>query len=123
MKRKRRNKDKKFEGVKVSHLVKQRSYKAPLQEEEERARQDQSQDNYVLAKLFSKSGVHSALQHDAIVEGDQADYAIVESEANEVARSAVRAMKNSRRDCHRAETGAVNWTGTNGARNRPKFGP
>ena len=122
-KHKRKHKDKKFEGVKVPHLVKQRRYKAPLQEEEEKARQDQSQDNYVLAKLFSKSGVHSALQHDAIVEGEQADYAIVESEANEVARNAVRAMKNSRRDCHRAETGAVNWTGNNGARNKPKFGP
>ena len=122
-KHKRKHKDKKFDGVKVPHLVKQRRYKAPLQEEEEKARQDQSQDNYVLAKLFSKSGVHSALQHDAIVEGEQADYAIVESEANEVARNAVRAMKNSRRDCHRAETGAVNWTGNNGARNKPKFGP
>ena len=103
--------------------MKQRRYKAPLQEETERERQDQSQDNYVLAKLFSKSGVHSALQHDAIVEADQADYAIVETEANEVARAAVRAMKASRRDCLTAEAGTPNWTGNNGGRSKPKFGP
>ena len=49
-----------------------------------------------LFEPFLKSGVHSALQHDAIVDGGEADYAIVETEANEVAKAAVRAMKNSR---------------------------
>ena len=95
----------------------------PRERQTERERQDQSQDNYVLAKLFSKSGVHSALQHDAIVEADQADYAIVETEANEVARAAVRAMKASRRDCLTAEAGTPNWTGNNGGKSKPKFGP
>lgn len=115
-------KGKKFEGVKVSHLVKQRKFKAPLQDEEEEARISESQDSYVLAKLFAKSGVHSALQHDAIVDNDTPDFAIAESEASEVARRAVRAMKESRRECLRAEAGVPNWTGANGGLKK-RFGP
>ena len=57
------------------------------------------------------------------MEGNQADYAIVESEANEVARRAVRAMKSSRRECLPAESGTPNWTGTNGGIKKKKFGP
>ena len=83
-KKHKKHKVKKFEGVKVPHLVKQRRYKAPQQsersQEEGEEEEEKSQNNYVLAKLFAKSGVHSILQHDAIVDGDQADYAIVESE-------------------------------------------
>ena len=126
-KKHKKHKVKKFEGVKVPHLVKQRRYKAPQQTERSQEggeeEEEKSQNNYVLAKLFAKSGVHSALQHDAIVDGDQADYAIVESEANEVARRAVRAMKSSRRECLTAESGTPNWTGSNGGSSRNKFGP
>ena len=107
----------------MSHLVKQRKFKAPLQEDEDEAKVSESQDNYVLAKLFAKSGAHSALQHDAIVDSDAPDFAIVETEANEVAKQAIRAMKESRRDCPRAEAGVPNWTGNNGGLKRPKFGP
>ena len=120
--RKDKVKGKKFEGVKVSHLVKKRKFKAPLQDEEEEARISESQDSYVLAKLFAKSGVHSALQHDAIVDNDTPDFAIAESEATEVARRAVRAMKESRRECLRAEAGVPNWTGSNGGLKK-RFGP
>ena len=120
--RKDKVKGKKFEGVKVSHLVKKRKFKAPLQDEEEEARISESQDSYVLAKLFAKSGVHSALQHDAIVDNDTPDFAIAESEASEVARRAVRAMKESRRECLRAEAGVPNWTGANGGLKK-RFGP
>ena len=127
-KKHKKHKVKKFEGVKVPHLVKQRKYKAPQQREKgkqkgEEEEEEKSQNNYVLAKLFAKSGVHSALQHDTIVDGDQADYAIVESEANEVARRAVLAMRSSRRDCLTAESGTPNWTGSNGGIKRNKFGP
>merc|ERR1719300_1451002 len=50
-------KDKRFEGVKVSHLVKKRNYKAPLVNEEDEAKVAKNQDEYVLGKLFAKSGV------------------------------------------------------------------
>ena len=122
-KHKQKHKRKKFEGVKVSHLVKQRKYKAPLQNEEDQARISETQDSYVLAKLFAKSGVHSALQHDAIVDNDTPDFAIVESEAAEAAKKAVRAMKESRRECLRAEAGVPNWTGSHGGLSKKRFGP
>merc|ERR1712059_95597 len=75
-----------------------------------------------MGKLMAKSGVHSAVQHEAIVDADVADYAILESEANETARKAVRAMKDSRQQCMRAEAGVPNWTGSNGGLGKLKFG-
>jgi len=110
----------KFEGERVPNLVKTRKYQPPLQDEEEEEKSAQSQDNYVLARLFAKTGVHSAVQHDAILEDGTADYAIIESEANKVASEAINALKASRRECMRAETGVPNWTGTHG-KVRKKF--
>ena len=103
-----------FEGERVPHLLKTRRYKPPIQDEEEAEKTAQSQDNYVLARLFAKSGVHSAVQHDAIVDGRLQDYAIIESEANKVADLAISALRASRRECMAAETGVPNWTGQNG---------
>ena len=120
--KKEKKKYKKFEGERVPNLVKQRKFKAPVLELEEQEKNSQCQDNYVLSKLFAKSGVHSAVQHDAIVDSGEADYAIVESEAAEVASSAIKAMKESRRECLRAEAGVPNWTGNNGGKKKPKFG-
>ena len=34
----------------------------------------------MLAKLFKKSGVHSAVQHDVIMDNSTADYAVIETE-------------------------------------------
>ena len=68
-------------------------------------------DNYVLAKLFKKSGVHSAVQHDVIMDTATADYAIIESEAKRAADEAMAALRASRAHCQRAESGIPNWTG------------
>jgi len=106
----------------LPHLVKSRRYKPPVQDEKEQEEASRNQDNYVLSKLFAKSGVHSAVQHDAIIDGGGPDYAIVESEASEIAKQAIRAMKESRRECLRAEAGVPNWTGNNGGLKKPKFG-
>ena len=117
-------KDKKFEGqVRVSHLDKQRLFKAPMQDNEESKMCSASQDNYVLSKLFSKTGVHSAVQHDMIVDGGGADNAIVEAEANKLAKEAVKALKMSRRQCSRVEAGTPTWTGQNGGpKQKQRFG-
>ena len=76
----------------------------------------------MLTKLFSKSGVIGGIQHDSIMDDRTSDYAIVESEATEKAKRAVAAMKASRQECLRAETGVPNWTGHNGGMKKPKFG-
>ena len=43
------------------------------------------------------AGVHSALEHTRIMESSVADYALVEAEANRVAREAVRNVRLSRK--------------------------
>jgi hypothetical protein len=112
-KKKKRKKDKKFEGTRVPHLTKVRPYRPPAEfpspegeeEDSEDSKQERkkatdaaAQDDYVLAKLFAKSGgVHSALRHDAIVDDDAADHALLEAEAAQAAKAAVRALRDSRR--------------------------
>ncbi|KAM6956342.1 DNA excision repair protein ERCC-6 [Aplochiton taeniatus] len=86
-----------FEGHHISHLVKRRTYKKEQeQEEEEQKKDERKSDDYVLAKLFKKSGIHSVMQHDSIMEASNPDFVLVEAEANRVAKDALRALKVSR---------------------------
>jgi len=55
------------------------------------------------------------MQHDKIMEGGHADYALIEGEAKKVAQEAVKALKESRRQCWSATSGVPTWTGTSGA--------
>jgi DNA excision repair protein ERCC-6 len=103
-KKKKHKKDKKFEGTRVPHLTKVRHYRPPLVDgqtapPDEDNEKKQNQDDYVLAKLFAKTGgIHSALRHDAIVDDDGTDHALLEAEAAAAAKAAVKALRESRRD-------------------------
>ncbi|XP_029142947.1 DNA excision repair protein ERCC-6-like, partial [Protobothrops mucrosquamatus] len=83
-----------FEGVPIPHLVKQRKYQK--EDCEEGLREPKKSDDYVLEKLFKKSGIHSVMKHDAIMEASSPDYVLVEGEASRVAQDALRALKISR---------------------------
>ncbi|KAL3972107.1 neurabin [Sarotherodon galilaeus] len=97
-KKHKRSRDARFEGHRISHLVKKRTYKKS--ESEDNAAEDQKKsDDYVLAKLFKKSGIHSVMQHDTIIESSNPDYVLVEAEANRVAQDALKALKISRQQC------------------------
>jgi DNA excision repair protein ERCC-6 len=98
-----------FEGQRVPNLTKVDSKTATNQQEIT----DKEKDDYVLSKLFKKSGVHSALQHDTIVDNAVNDYVFIEAEAHRYAEEAVKALKKSAQDCYSAESGIPNW----GARN------
>ncbi|KAJ8248531.1 hypothetical protein GJAV_G00243010 [Gymnothorax javanicus] len=95
----RRSRDARFEGHRISHLVKKRKYKKEENDEEEEREDRKKSDDYVLAKLFKKSGIHSVMQHDSIMEASNPDYLLVEAEANRVAKDALRALKVSRQHC------------------------
>ncbi|XP_014291598.1 DNA excision repair protein ERCC-6 [Halyomorpha halys] len=82
-----------FDGRVVPHLIKKRRYKKDKQDEVKE--KYISQDDYVLKKLFSK-GIDSALLHDKIVEDGPSDFAIVEAEAEKVARDALKTLRESR---------------------------
>uniref|UniRef100_A0A6Q2Y949 DNA excision repair protein ERCC-6 n=1 Tax=Esox lucius TaxID=8010 RepID=A0A6Q2Y949_ESOLU len=93
----RKQKEAKVEGHRISYLVKKRSYKGQQESEEQSEKPDQRlNDDYVLAKLFKKSGIHSVMQHDSIMEASNPDFVLVEAEANRVAKEALRALKVSR---------------------------
>lgn len=114
----------------VPNLVKQSKNEmdGAQNEEEDGSKQNAQQDAYVLQRLFSKSGVEAALRHDKIVDTDEADYMLVEQEADRVAKEAAMALKRSREECWSADSGNVNWTGSHGAvrketqLSKPKFG-
>ncbi|XP_055929962.1 DNA excision repair protein ERCC-6-like isoform X1 [Argiope bruennichi] len=107
----------KIEGEKIDYVVKKSIYKPPENEEGDGL----NEDDYVLSKLFKKSGVHTALKHDVIVESSTPDYSIVEGEANRVATEAIKALKESRRMCAQASEGIPTWTGQHGGF-KPRFG-
>lgn len=105
-----------FEGQRVPNLTKVDS-KTSTQPIEVQPDADKEKDDYVLSKLFKKSGVHSALQHDTIVENSVNDYVFIEAEAHRYAEEAVKALRKSAEDCYSAESGIPNW----GARNIQHF--
>ncbi|NXE27618.1 ERCC6 protein, partial [Ardeotis kori] len=114
--KKKHHKDARFEGERIPYLVKQKCYRKNSEEKEEDSKKN---DDYVLEKLFKKSGVHSVLKHDAIVEASSADYVLVEAEANRVAQDALRALKVSRQRCLGAASGVPTWTGMSGLSGAP----
>ncbi|XP_072292324.1 DNA excision repair protein ERCC-6 isoform X2 [Eucyclogobius newberryi] len=99
-KKHKHSRDARFEGHRISHLVKKREYKKADGEDEQD--KEAKSDDYVLAKLFKKSGIHSVMQHDTIMESSNPDYVLVEAEANRVAREALKALKVSRQRCRQS---------------------
>ncbi|XP_056616770.1 DNA excision repair protein ERCC-6 [Triplophysa dalaica] len=98
-KHKKPKQDARCEGYRISHLVKKRGYKKEDDEEKEDRKDERKSDDYVLAKLFKKSGIHSVMKHDTIMEASNPDYVLVEAEANRVAKDALKALKISRQRC------------------------
>ena len=99
-----------FEGERIKYLVKQDT------SNEAESHVSEQQDEYVLKKLFSKSTsvVHSAIQHDVIEGTKDADFVLIEREAEKVATDAIEALKKSRTACFAATSGIPNWTGLSG---------
>ncbi|XP_015269685.1 PREDICTED: DNA excision repair protein ERCC-6 [Gekko japonicus] len=116
LKRARSSRDARFEGERIPHLVKKRKYQREDKKEE---RDSKKSDDYVLEKLFKKSGIHSVMKHDAIVEASSPDYVLVEAEANRVAQDALRALKLSRQRSRGAASGVPTWTGPSGPSGSP----
>ncbi|XP_067828711.1 DNA excision repair protein ERCC-6 isoform X2 [Heptranchias perlo] len=99
-KKHKHHKDAYFEGERIPHLVKRRKMKKEEHEEEQKRKELRRQsDDYVLEKLFKKSGIHSVMKHDVIMESSNPDYVLVEAEANRVAQEALKALKASRQRC------------------------
>ncbi|XP_046572869.1 LOW QUALITY PROTEIN: DNA excision repair protein ERCC-6-like [Haliotis rubra] len=116
-KKKKKSRDAKFEGERIPHLDRRSDYKDKDGDAEEK-----KNDDYVLQELFKKTGIQGALQHDKIMSSGRPDFALVEAEAEKVAKQAVAALKKSRSQCHSALAGIPTWTGQHGGGAKPKFG-
>lgn len=55
--------------------------------------------------------IHTVLRHDKIVDNRDPDFALVEIEAQKIAEEAIRALRESRKQCKPAESGIPNLTG------------
>jgi len=80
----------------------------------------------VMESIFARSGVHSALEHDQIVNGKRviaADPRIIEKEAKKVAAEAAAELKKAGDVARTVPVGTPTWTGQFGTAGRPEQQP
>jgi len=74
--------------------------------------------------IFSKSGIHSAMEHDAIIGGNSkkpaASPAMVEAEAKRVAHEAAKELEKAGELARTVQPGVPTWTGQFGVSGRPQ---
>ncbi|KAF1932889.1 DNA repair and recombination protein RAD26 [Didymella exigua CBS 183.55] len=88
-------------------------------------------DGRLMSTIFAKTGVHSVLEHDAIVNSTaggrkrkvQADPAFVQREARRQAALAAEQLKKSMEEARAVPAGVPTWTGTYGEAGRPSDPP
>ncbi|RXG72266.1 DNA excision repair protein ERCC-6 [Armadillidium vulgare] len=112
-------KGKKFEGERIENLIKKRKFKYSSDEKEEEEL-NKAQDDFVLQKLFKRSGVHTALSHDVILNADDPDYLLLETEAERVAKEALKQVRKSRSRC--LQTRQRNGLSSDMINSLPRFG-
>lgn len=107
----------------------------PSEEEkqQDQAKQASANDNRMLSSIFARSGVSSAVEHDAIFDPNagnntgkkryQADPAAIQREAKRVAAEAARELKRAGEVARTIEAGVPTWTGERGSAGRPPSPP
>lgn len=96
------------------------------EEEEEQGSGEGSsktKDDRVLSSIFSRTGVHSALEHDAIINGrrsDGPDPELIAREAKKVAAEAARDLQRTGELARTVPAGVPTWTGQAGTFGRPE---
>jgi DNA excision repair protein ERCC-6 len=76
----------------------------------------------IMEGIFARSGVHSVLQHDQIVNGKRvvsADRGMLEREAKRVAAEAAAELRKAGEEARNFPIGTVTWTGEVGEAGRP----
>jgi DNA excision repair protein ERCC-6 len=79
----------------------------------------------VMAGIFARSGIHSAVEHEQIMGGNGkkaivADPVMIEQEARKVAAEAARELRNAAEVAKTVAVGTPTWTGTFGVSGRPQ---
>ncbi|KAL2068278.1 hypothetical protein VTL71DRAFT_16376 [Oculimacula yallundae] len=87
--------------------------------EEEKPSSDEAR---LMEGIFARSGVHSALEHDQIINGKRkitADRGMLEREAKKVAAEAAASLRRAGQAAQGIAPGTVTWTGEFGSAGRP----
>ncbi|RAH50952.1 DNA-dependent ATPase RAD26 [Aspergillus brunneoviolaceus CBS 621.78] len=82
-----------------------------------------NQEARIMEKIFARSGVHSALEHDQILNGKRvvrADPKIIEAEAKRVAAEAAEELRRAGEAARSVPIGTPTWTGQFGVAGRPE---
>ena len=79
-------------------------------------------DSRIMEGIFARSGVHSALEHDHIINGKKfitADPKIIDREARKIATEAAKELKKAEEAARNTPIGTPTWTGLFGTTGRP----
>jgi len=85
--------------------------------------QPSANDDRMLSSIFARTGVQSALEHDAIINGKKtvrADPEMVAREAKKVAAQAARELQRASEVARTVPAGVPTWTGQHGTAGRPE---
>lgn len=92
------------------------------QEPKESAGDGTNSEARVMEGIFARAGVHTALEHDQIVNGKRvitADPKIIEAEAKKVATQAAKELKKAGEMARTVPVGTPTWTGEFGSAGKP----
>ncbi|KAL3430021.1 SNF2 family N-terminal domain-containing protein [Aspergillus tetrazonus] len=100
-------------------------------EPEQQAKQESGEsgtnsESRLMGGIFARSGVHSALEHDQIVNGKRvvrADPKIIEAEAKRVAAEAAEQLRRAGEAAKSVPIGTPTWTGQFGVAGKPEESP
>ncbi|KIW20257.1 hypothetical protein PV08_00832 [Exophiala spinifera] len=96
-------------------------------EEEQKANKEGANNSEarMMEGIFARSGIHSAVEHDAIIDGTKpgkvmADPVLVEQEARRVAAEAAKELRRAGEIARTIPVGTPTWTGQFGVSGRPQ---
>jgi DNA excision repair protein ERCC-6 len=81
-----------------------------------------SEEDRLMEGIFARSGVHSTLEHDEIINGKKtikADRKMLQQEANRIAAQAALSLRRAGEQARAVPIGTVTWTGEFGEAGRP----
>ena len=107
----------------ISGISSIQQYAADQESENPNRDEQNSSDQRIMQGIFARSGVHSALEHDQIVNGRRivaADPKIIEREAKRIATEAAGELKKAEEVARTIPAGVPTWTGQFGSGGRPE---
>ncbi|KAF3309131.1 hypothetical protein TWF173_011433 [Orbilia oligospora] len=96
---------------------------SPSKSDKKRKRDEGDKGDHILETILAQAGVHSIVEHDAVMATSKSSLSIIEREANRIAKSAKEALTRSFEAIQRHSVpGQVTWTGRVAKATRKKGG-